>query len=312
MDTEASHVRQIVKHRLLGLRHDENGGPAETPIEHLLLLRGAPQVPLGAVPLAGRGIVMWAETAAFAERDILDPMVAAHREAQCAGLPERRRRVTAGFDYRAAGLAAQRVKFARTAAEPEAGEALDAVKQEQQALAAEKARALAALVEAPDRITSGGLRFLVHALVVPTADHGEVERYDARVEEIALRIAIAWERDRGGTVRDVSKPEHARLAGLPDWPGFDLLSSHEEGAPRCIEVKGRAGDGAVQMEANEWKQACHLGARYWLYVVFDCATPTPRLVRVRDPFTTLLASRRDAAAYAISAAAVRAAAEPER
>ena len=33
-------------------------------------------------------------------------------------------------------------------------------------------------------------------------------------KSISLRIAIAWERDRGGTVRDVSKPEHARPAGV--------------------------------------------------------------------------------------------------
>ena len=66
------------------------------------------------------------------------------------------------------------------------------------------------------------------------------------------------------------------------------------------------------MEANEWKQACHLGERYWLYVVFDCATPAPRLLRVRDPFATLLANRRDTAAYTISAAALREAAEAER
>ena len=106
--------------------------------------------------------------------------------------------------------------------------------------------------------------------------------------------------------------ELARLAGLPDWPGFDLLSSRGEDEARCIEVKGRAGGGAIQMEANEWKQACHLGERYWLYVVFDCATPAPRLLRVRDPFAKLLAGRRDTAAYAISAAALQEAAESER
>ena len=306
-DAEAPRPRQVVERRLLGLRHDEDGGPAETPIERLLLLRGAPQVPPGAVPLAGRGVAMRAEAAAFAERDVLDPMAAARREALRADLPERRRRVAAGFDFRAAGLAARRVKLARNAAGPEAGD-LDAVKREQQALAAEKARALAALDGAPERIASGGLRFLVHALVVPAADPGEMERYDARVEEIALRIAVAWERDRGGEVRDVSRPELARLAGLPDWPGFDLLSRHGDGEARCIEVKGRAGDGGIQLEANEWKQACHLGARYWLYVVLDCATPAPRLLRVQDPFATVFAGRRDAAAYTISAAALRAAA----
>ena len=311
-EAEAPPARRIVERRLLGLRHDEDRGPAETPIEHLLLLRGAPQIPPGAAPLAGRGVAMRAEAAAFAEREVLDPMAEAKRNARRAALPERRRRVAAGFDLRAADLAARRVKLARNAAGPEAGEALAAVKREQRALAAEKARALAALDAAPDRIVSGGLRFLVHALVVPAADPGEAERYDARVEEVALGIAIAWERDRGGEPRDVSRPERARLAGLPDWPGFDLLSRHGDGEPRCIEVKGRAGGGTIRMEANEWKQACHLGARYWLYVVFDCATPAPRLLRVQDPFTKLLASRHDSAAYTISAAALQGAAEPGR
>lgn len=48
---------------------------------------------------------------------------------------------------------------------------------------------------------------------------------------------------------------------------------------------------------------------YWLYAVYDCATPRPRLVRVRDPFAKLLAKRRVFSAYAIPAASVQAAAE---
>ena len=59
-----------------------------------------------------------------------------------------------------------------------------------------------------------------------------------------------------------------------------------------------------------WKQACHLGERYWLYVVFDCATPAPRLVRVRDPFGKLLARRRGVSTFNISAASLLEAAEP--
>ena len=43
------------------------------------------------------------------------------------------------------------------------------------------------------------------------------------------------------------------------------------------------------MSENEWAAACNLRDRYWLYVVFDCATPRPRLVKVRDPFGRLLA-----------------------
>ncbi len=63
------------------------------------------------------------------------------------------------------------------------------------------------------------------------------------------------------------------------------------------------------MEANEWKQACHLGDRYWLYVVFDCATPNPRLLRVRDPFTRLLARNRESSTYTIPAKSLIDAAE---
>ena len=147
-------------------------------------------------------------------------------------------------------------------------------------------------------------------MAVPARGSEELERYDARVEEIAVRIAVAWEQDRGSTVQDVSRPEAARLAGLPDWPGFDLLATLPEGGVRNIEVKGRTGRTAVQMEANEWKQACHLAERYWLYVVFDCATPNPKLVRVReDPFAKLLSRSRESSAYTISPKSLIAAAE---
>ena len=52
-----------------------------------------------------------------------------------------------------------------------------------------------------------------------------------------MGIAGAGERERGGqVVTDVSKPERARLAGLPDWPGFDLLSVHSGAKVRTMEV----------------------------------------------------------------------------
>ena len=212
---------------------------------------------------------------------------------------------------------------------------LEAAKQAQRALAAQQSQAFAALESAPERIALGEVRFLLHALAVPATDADQAQRYDERIEEMAVRIASAWERQRGAEVRDVSKPALARAAGLSNWPGFDLLATHPPGGARgnpsqekslqpgsarghpsqeksqvrCIEVKGRAGRGAVQMEANEWKQACHLGERYWLYVVFDCATPSPQLVRVRDPFHQLLASSRGTSAYSISAKSLLAAAD---
>ncbi len=48
-------------------------------------------------------------------------------------------------------------------------------------------------------------------------------------------------------------------------------------------MKLAMGQGGVQREANEWKQANNLGDEYWLYVVLDDPTPEPRLFRVHDP-----------------------------
>ena len=304
--------REVVERRLLGLRQDGAvGDTVECPVEQVLLLRGASDIAPGAVPLASRALGMRAEAARYAEQHVLERRVGEHRDALRAELPERRRRVGIGFDLRAAELAGRRAKLARAGAErKDEQNGLEEVKQEQRTLALEKDRALARIEIAPDRIVAGDVRFLAHVLVVPGSDAAEQERYDARVEEIAVRIALGWEKERSAAVQDVSKPERARLAGLPDWPGFDLLATDPDGDVRSIEVKGRADRGAIQMEANEWKQACHLGERYWLYVVFDCATPAPRLVRVRNPFDKLLASERAVSTYSISASSLLKAAEP--
>ena len=61
------------------------------------------------------------------------------------------------------------------------------------------------------------------------------------------------------------------------------------GDVRTIEVKGRAGSRQVEITENEWARACNLDGHYWLYVVYDCATPHPRLVCVKDPFWRLIA-----------------------
>ena len=153
------------------------------------------------------------------------------------------------------------------------------------------------------------MEFLVHALVVPARDHKEAERFDAEVEALAVQVAAAHEERSGAEVKDVSRPDQARQAGLSDWPGFDLLSDHPDGERRCIEVKGRAAAGSVEVTDNEWAKACNLRDQYWLYVVYDCATPRPRLMRVRDPFAKLLIRSRESLAYTVTPGAVLEAAE---
>ena len=102
------------------------------------------------------------------------------------------------------------------------------------------------------------MEFLVHALVVPARDHKEAERFDAEVEVFAVQVAAAHEERSAAEVKDVSRPDQARQAGLSDWPGFDLLSDHPDGERRCIEVKGRAAAGSVEVTDNEWAKACNL------------------------------------------------------
>ncbi len=44
----------------------------------------------------------------------------------------------------------------------------------------------------------------------------------------------------------------------------------------------------MELKENEWAKAANLRAQYWLYVVYDCAAAHPRLLRVPDPFGSLL------------------------
>src|SRR5262249_21650246 len=143
-------------------------------------------------------------------------------------------------------------------------------------------------------------QFLAHALAIPSSDPEDGTRHDADVELIAVRIASEYEREEGWTPRDVSKPALARAAGLNDNPGFDILSTrpafgatspkstvYEE---RAVEVKGRVGVGDIELTENEWSRACNSRNKYWLYVIYNCGTPNPRLYRVHDPFRKLIAS----------------------
>ena len=272
---------ESIERRLVGLRHAAGASPTVESVEGLMLLRPAPDLAPGALPLAARGVAMRAEAASLAEQ-VRERLVEDHRTKERRALPERRRELAVGFDLKTAELAARRTRLA-SGKRPSEEEEQEAVREEQRRLGQEKRRAFARLEEDPDRIVPGEARLLLHALVVPTDDPEEQKQYDESVEEIAVRLAIAHEQEHGRVVRDVSKPALARRQGFSDWPGFDLLSRGPDGEERCIEVKGRGDRGSVSLQENEWKQACNRRDTYWLYLVLDCAT-TPTLYPVRDPF----------------------------
>ena len=154
---------------------------------------------------------------------------------------------------------------------------------------ARKDESLAVLRREPELIVPGEITFLARALVVPSSDPEDRQRYDANVEAIAMQWARLYEETLGATVRDVSTAERALSAGLEAWPGFDLHSRRASGEELVIEVKGRASVGDVELTENEYIKACNLRQRYWLYVVYECAKSAPRLWRIQDPFGKLIA-----------------------
>jgi superfamily II DNA or RNA helicase/DNA-binding XRE family transcriptional regulator len=280
-----------IEYRLVGLKQFDGNRIMPCPVEHLLLLRGGQGLPPAAQRLAVAARDYSELAQAFLLERVARGMAAKHRQQLLDSLPQREEFLTRGFDYREAELAAARQKQAERARGGKAGaqKELDHIKTQQRQLAQRRRDELLVLRREPELMAPGRMTFIAHALVVPSSDPEDQKRHDAEVEQIAMHFARAHEEAAGATVKDIHTPDLARAAGLPDNPGFDLLSIRPGGEKRAIEVKGRAGVGEVEVSANEWAKACNLRQGYWLFAVYDCATPNPRLLRVQDPFGMLIA-----------------------
>ncbi len=287
---QALNREEVLEYRLIGLRHEEGGEIRECPVEHLLLLRGSPRLPASAISSVIAADASCELAKAFALAQIAETIAERHRQSLRESLPDRENFIEHGFTYQAAELAQARARLTDKA---NAGDSrvkgeLTKIKARQKSLQARKTEALAVLHREPELVAPGEVTFLAHALVVPSSDPEDQKRYDAGVEAIAMQWARAFEEAIGATVYDVSTAEQALAAGLEAWPGFDLRSRRPSGEELAIEVKGRAGTGNVELTENEYIKACNLRDRYWLYVVFECAKSSPRLLRVQDPFGKLI------------------------
>ena len=229
--------------QLVGLRQTEDGATEECPVEHLLLLRGARDFAPGQAPIAALARRLVADAATFAHDGVVGRLVQAHQRKIVEELPSRLEFVNKGFDFQAAELAAARARLTYKAksGDPSANIELAKVKTRQRTITASRSRRLAELRSEPERVRPGEFKFLVHALVVPAQDPEEVERFDAEVEGVAMNVAASWEERLGADVGDVSRPDLARRAGLPDWPGFDLLSLHP--GQRATSYRGEGARG---------------------------------------------------------------------
>jgi superfamily II DNA or RNA helicase len=106
-----------------------------------------------------------------------------------------------------------------------------------------------------------------------------------RVELAAMAVALKHERERGVSPVDVSSHNI----------GYDIRSPD-----RAIEVKGRAGDGAVVLTFNEWITASRLQDEYYLYIVTHALTK-PQLSIIQDPYSKLADLSAETVRYTIPA-----------
>ena len=287
------HTEEIVEQRLVGVKQYADGRMAEVSVEHLLLLKAGAKVTPSSVAFLARSETWLVAAEDHIQTEMLGKVVELQQLDAQKRLVETQDYLDRAYDYKESELAAARkrcreqVRHGYQAAQSE----LERIKEGQRGLKERRLLAKRKARREVDLIRVGTLKIIATALVQPSDDPRDIKIHDAEVERIAMEIAIAHEAAQGAEVLDVSTPERARLAGLSDHPGFDLLSKRS-GRDRCIEVKGRAGTGEVELTENEWARACNLRSRYWLYAVFDCGESSPRLFKVQDPFAKLIAKPR--------------------
>ncbi|AUB82576.1 helicase-related protein [Candidatus Thiodictyon syntrophicum] len=282
---------EVIEQRLVGIKQFADNRCEEAPVEQLLLLRpGRKHAPTSVAFLVHSDT--WRLAAAqYLQTEVLRRLAQVQELAAQARLGETETLLGLAYDYQELELAVARKEYTRKAragdrkAEPE----VERIRARQGALKERRRQTLTQARREVALIQPGTVEILATALVQPSQDPADIQARDLEVERIAMEIATAAEAAQGADVRDVSTPAKARLAGLNDYPGFDLFSKRP-GDERGIEVKGRVGTGEIEMTENEWAKACNLRGRYWLYVVFDCGTPQPRLLRVQDPFQKLIAN----------------------
>jgi len=280
------------------------------PIEEFLLLE--PRT--GGMPLDAQRLAVSAqgrieEARAFMVATVAKDFAQKHRDRLNADLASRIEFLRQGFFYEQKELVEARSLWSKRGREghPSAEREIARIRDLQRAWEMRSQDAEKTVLREPALIGVGPVEFLAHVLVRPAANDEESMRYDAEVERVAMELVMAHERAHGARIHDVHTPELSLQAGLnTPHPGFDVLSHRSEGSRRCIEIKGRARRGNIHISTNEWAAAANRRQEYWLYVVFDCASASPRLIAVQDPFQKLVEK---AAGFELNAGDILAAGE---
>ncbi len=70
-------------------------------------------------------------------------------------------------------------------------------------------------------------------------------------------------------------------------PGWDIEYIDAAGQPIKIEVKGTEGKvfPNIDISGNEWNAAKAQGVNFWLYIVSQCTSDSPKIAKINDPFS---------------------------
>jgi len=121
----------------------------------------------------------------------------------------------------------------------------------------------------------GCIRFVKEPVIGASEPPEEVKR---EVEEEAVKFALKVEADEGRIAVIVPESEH-----------YDIRSiDPKTGEVRKIEVKGHAGPEIyAELTDDEAELARREGDNYWLYIVYDVKSGSPKLLRFRNPLVTM-------------------------
>lgn len=131
-------------------------------------------------------------------------------------------------------------------------------------------------LEAETHLSLSTPKILGVVAVLPKTPTNDVLKEDKEVDEIGMKIAMAFEISQGRKPVDVSAQNL----------GFDIRSELPDGTLRYIEVKARAREGNIALTPNEWFMAHRLGNEYWLYVITN-AIKNPELYTIQHPAAKL-------------------------
>ena len=122
------------------------------------------------------------------------------------------------------------------------------------------------------RLTPSTPNYLGAIRVMPAPNESPAMKSDPEIEWVGMDVTMRFERGHGRTPEDVSAENL----------GFDVRSTDSAGVKRYIEVKARAGLGAVALTQNEWFKAKQFKSDYFLYAVLNAGTQ-PDLYIIQNP-----------------------------